>query len=181
MTFSNLNILFCFNKSREIWCFSGYWLNLSHLPNDFWEISPSVLFTASPERSWESINILMKENVLWEEERWQADSPSHMNSDYLGRLEDVLSPKTFSHFSLSQSLYFFHLSWGEKRDALRSIRILSKFSSFGSNTLSPLALFLGTTCLLCASVILTKTFCGNLQQPLMGFAGSTCIVPSVVQ
>ena len=114
MTFSNLNILFFFNNSRKFWCFSDYWLNFSHLPNDFWKISPSVLFIIGPGRSWERVQMSSWKKMCHEKKRDGRLTSSHTNSDYLGRLEDVLSPKTFSPFSLTQSLYFFHMSC-EKR------------------------------------------------------------------
>lgn len=181
MTFSNLNILFFFNNSRKFWCFSDYWLNFSHLPNDFWKISPSVLFITGPGRSWERVQMSSWKKMCHEKKRDGRLTSSHTNSDYLGRLEDVLSPKTFLLFHwLSRFISF---TWVVKKEGclMQHQDSLRQFSSFGSNTLSPLALFLGSTCLLCASVILTKTFYGKLQQSLTGFTGFTCAVPRVVQ
>lgn len=78
---------------------------------------------------------------------------------------------------------FISFTWVVKKEGclMQHQDSLRQFSSFGSNTLSPLALFLGSTCLLCASVILTKTFYSKLQQSLTGFTGFTCAVPRVVQ
>ena len=91
-----------------------------------------------------------------------------------------LSQDFFSFFVDSVTFLLSH-ELGRKKDAFCSVRVLSDSFQVWGPTHSLLALFLGTTCLLCASVIMTKTFCGNLQQPLLGFVGSTCIVCSVVQ
>lgn len=74
---------------------------------------------------------------------------------------------------------FISFTWVVKKEGclMQHQDSLRQFSSFGSNTLSPLALFLGSTCLLCASVILTKTFYGKLQQSLTGFTGSHVLFP----
>lgn len=181
MTFCNLNILFFFNKGRKIWCFSGYWLNSSHLPNDFWEISPSVLFTAGPGRSWERVQTSSWKKMCQEKKR---DGRLTLHPTWIltiwGGLSMSSLPRLFLIFHWLS--HFPSFTWvGKKEGYLRSIRVLSDSFQVWGPTHSLLAIFLGTTCLLCASVIMTKTFCGNLQQPLLGFVGSTCIVRSVVQ